>query len=197
MTKNQPHNHPPSQMIRVPTALIGAVRQLSTLHRQGHTVALMQGLEQLISQFDSSDIEIDIAPSSKSVLQLEERLEKLESQIVNKGEAVGVETKLEAIAKHLEKLEGAISKISAANASGNYNNTRPRRQAYSYQQPQVELQPRTNVSLAQRLALTSQSLISEREKLTPKEFISYTRSRDPMSTGWEFSQKDGLYHPVK
>lgn len=192
MTKNQPHNHPPSQMIRVPTALIGAVRQLSKLHRQGHTIALMQGLEQLISQLDSSDIEIDIAPSSKSVLQLEERLEKLESQIVNKGEAVGVgvETKLEAIAKHLEKLERAMT-------SGNYNNTRPRKQAYSYQQPLVELQPRTNVSLAQRLALTSQSLISEREKLSPKEFISYTRSRDPMSTGWEFSQTDGLYHPVK
>jgi hypothetical protein len=177
-------------MIRVPTALIGAVRQLSKLHRQGHTTALQQGLEELISQFARSDIEIDIdmVNSSKSVLQLEERLERLEYHLAGKSE--GVETKLEAIAQHLEKLERAM-------ASGRYSDTKPRRQVYSHQQPQVELQPRTNTSLAQRLGVTSQSLITEREKLTPKEFISYTRHRDPMNTGWEFSQKDGLYHPVK
>jgi hypothetical protein len=30
-----------SEMIRVPTALIPVVRQLSQLHRQGHTIALL------------------------------------------------------------------------------------------------------------------------------------------------------------
>ncbi|MBE9053415.1 hypothetical protein IQ243_24000 [Nostocales cyanobacterium LEGE 11386] len=182
------HKTPPSQMIRVPTALIGAVRQLSKLNREGHTIALLQGLKELISQFDS-DIDINVAPSSKSVSQLEQRLEKLESHLADKSS--GVETKLEAIAQHLEKMERAM-------ASGRYSNsTRARRQVYSHQQPQVELQPRTNTSLAQRLGVTSQSLITEREKLSAKEFISYTRHRDPMNTGWEFSQKDGLYHPIK
>jgi xylose isomerase len=90
---------PPSEMIRVPTALIPVVRQLSKLHRQGHTIALVQALEELIANFDSK-IDIDITPSGKSLLQLENKLEKLESQIVNQGE--GVETKLEAIAKHLD-----------------------------------------------------------------------------------------------
>ncbi len=56
---------PPSEMIRVPTALIGAVRQLSKLHREGHTIALLQGLEELLSKFDSN-IDIDVAPSSKN-----------------------------------------------------------------------------------------------------------------------------------
>ncbi len=65
---------PPSEMIRVPTALIPVVRELSRLHRQGHTIALLQGLEELLSGFDSN-IDIDVAPSSKSVLQLEEKLE--------------------------------------------------------------------------------------------------------------------------
>ncbi|MBD2364674.1 hypothetical protein H6G36_26475 [Anabaena minutissima FACHB-250] len=167
---------PPSEMIRVPTALIPAVKRLSKLHRQGHTIALLQALEELIAQFDSS---IDINNSGK----LEEKLEKLESNL---------ETKLDTITKKLEQMERAIS-------SGRYNsnNNRPRRQVYSHQQPQVELQPRTNESLAQRLGVTPQSLIAEREKLTPKEFLSYTLHRDPMSTGWEFSQKDSLYHPVK
>lgn len=164
---------PPSEMIRVPTALIPVVRELSRLHRQGHTIALQQGLEELISKFDSN-VDIDVAKDSKLVLQLEEKLE----------------TKLEAISKQLEKLERAI-------ASGRYSNTRPRRQAHPYQQPQVELKPRTNESLAPRLGVTPQSLIVETEKLTTKEFISWSRHRDPMSVGWEWDARTELYHPVK
>lgn len=164
---------PPSEMIRVPTALIPVVRELSKLHREGHTIALLQGLEELMSKFDSN-IDIDVAKDSKSVLQLEEKLE----------------TKLEAISKQLEKLERAI-------ASGRYSNTRPRRQAHPYQQPQVELKPRTNESLAPRLGVTPQSLIVETEKLSPKEFISWSRHRDPMSVGWEWDARTELYHPVK
>ncbi|MCF4967157.1 hypothetical protein [Nostoc sp. CMAA1605] len=164
---------PPSEMIRVPTALIPAVKKLSKLHRQGHTIALLQELEELITQFDSK-IDSDIAPSSLAVKQLEEKLE----------------TKLDAITKKLEQMERAM-------VSGRYNSTRPRRQVYSHQQPQVELLPRTNENLAQRLGVTPQSLIAEREKLTPKEFISWSRNRDPMSTAWEYHPNDGLYHPVK
>ncbi|MCC5638751.1 hypothetical protein LC593_23540 [Nostoc sp. CHAB 5844] len=164
---------PPSEMIRVPTALISVVRQLSKLHRQGHTIALVQALEELIAQFDSN-IDIDVASSNKSVLQLEEKLE----------------TKLETITKKLEQMERAITSLR-------YSNTRPRKQPHPYQQPQVELQPRTNESLAPRLGVTPQSLITEREKLTPKEFISWSRNRDPMSTAWEWNAKTELYHPLK
>ncbi|WP_375515588.1 hypothetical protein [uncultured Nostoc sp.] len=168
------HKTPPSEMIRVPSALIPVVRQLSQLHREGHTIALLQGLEELISQFDSN-IDIDVAPSSKSVLQLEEKLE----------------TKLDVITKKLELLERAIS-------SNRYNSqARPRKQAYPHQQPQVELLALPPENLAPRLGLTPSSLTSEKEKLTPKEFISWTRNRDPRGLGWEFHKKDGLYHPVK
>ncbi|MEH2245300.1 MAG: hypothetical protein V7K85_21970 [Nostoc sp.] len=85
------HKTPPSEMIRVPSALIPAVRQLSQVHREGHRIALLQGLEELISKFDSN-IDIDVAPSSKSVLQLEEKLE----------------TKLDVITKKLELLERSL-----------------------------------------------------------------------------------------
>ncbi|MEH2321900.1 hypothetical protein [Nostoc sp.] len=180
MTANKKSNNPPSEMIRVPTALIPVVRQLSQLHREGHTIALLQDLEELISKFDSN-IDIDVAKDSKSVLQLETRLE----------------TKLEAISGQLEKLSRTISTISSANASGRLGNTRPRRQAHPYQQTQVELQPRTNESLAPRLGVTPQSLITERENKSDKEFISWSRNRDPMSTAWEWNSKTKLYHPVK
>lgn len=164
---------PPSEMIRVPSALIPVVRQLSKLHREGHTIPLLQGLEELISKFDSK---IDINNSGR----LEKKLENLESHL---------DTKLERITKKLELIERAI-------ASGRHNN-KPRRQAYSYQQPQIELQPRNNESLAQRLAVSHQSLITEKENKSVKEFISWSRNRDPMSVGWEWNVKDGLYHPVK
>lgn len=159
-------------MIRVPSALIPVVRQLSQLHREGHTIALLQGLEELISKFDSK-IDID-TPSSKSVLQLEKKLE----------------SKLEAISEQLEKLSRAM-------ASGRYNNTRPRRQAHPYRQTQVELQALPDENLAPRLGLTPSSLAIEKENKSNKEFISWTRNRDPRGIGWEWNAKDGLYHPVK
>ncbi|MBD2472398.1 hypothetical protein [Nostoc sp. FACHB-145] len=172
---------PKSEMIRVPTALIPAVKELSRLHRQGHTIALLQALEELVNQFDSN-LDIDIAPSSKSIKQLEKKLE----------------TKLEAISGQLEKLLGAISTISSANASSTHNKNRPRRQAHPYyQQPQVQHQPRNDESLAPRLGVSPQSLIVEREKLSAKEFISWSRNRDPMSVGWEWDARSELYHPVQ
>ncbi|AFZ27268.1 hypothetical protein Cylst_5234 [Cylindrospermum stagnale PCC 7417] len=162
---------PPSEMIRVPTALIPAVRQLSKLHREGHTIALLQDLQELIAQFDSSDI----APGGES-----QQTEKLQQ----------IETKLETITKHLEKMELAI-------VSGKHNNTRPRKQPFSYHHTQLELQPFKNENLAQRLAVSPQSLITERENQSEKEFTRWTRSRDPMSVGWEFHAEDELYHPVR
>jgi hypothetical protein len=98
-----------SEMIRVPTALIAAVRQLSKLHREGHTIVLLQGLEELISKFDSN---IDINNSGR----LDQKLENLESHL---------ETKLETITKKLELIDKAIT-------DGTYSNTRPRRQAHPY-----------------------------------------------------------------
>jgi hypothetical protein len=83
---------PPSEMIRVPVPLIGVVRRLSKLHRQGHTIALLQALEELMSNFDINN-DIDVTAGEKSVKQLEEKLLKLESHLAVLGSSV--ETKLE------------------------------------------------------------------------------------------------------
>ena len=171
-------------MVRVPTALIPVVRQLSQLHRQGHTISVLQALTELISEFDSG-IEVNVDHTSLSVLRLEEQITELQSYLAAQG--LSVETKLQAMAQQLDKLERVI-------ASGRIN-PKGRKQVYAHQAP-VELQPRTNVSLAQRLGLSSQTLINERERKSTQEFISYTRHRDPMSMGWQFSPEDGLYHPV-
>ncbi|QLE59817.1 hypothetical protein [Nostoc sp. TCL26-01] len=101
-----------------------------------------------------------------------------------------MEQKLEVVARRLELLEIAI-------ASGKYNsNSKPRRQSYPYQQSSVELQAIPIENLAPRLGLTPSYLADQKDKLSTKEFISWSRNRDPRSIGWEFSIEDGLYHPI-
>jgi hypothetical protein len=52
---------PPSRMIRVPTPLVDAVRELSRLHRQGRTKAVLEGIQKLITAIDSDTLSISIA----------------------------------------------------------------------------------------------------------------------------------------
>jgi hypothetical protein len=176
---------PPSEMIRVPTALIPAVRELSRLRRQGHTIVLLQALQDLIKVFDSN-FDSNLAPGNKSIKQLEERLEKLEAGLAKKDEILNA--KLEAIASRLEQ----VSRQGVTGNKGSYNKSRS---YYPHHQPTVELEAFPAENLAKRLGLTTAALESEREKLTTAEFISYTRNRDPRSFGWEY-RADGLYHPV-
>ncbi|BAZ83643.1 hypothetical protein NIES73_49320 (plasmid) [Sphaerospermopsis kisseleviana NIES-73] len=183
---------PPSQMIRVPTVLIPVVRNLSKIHRDGHTTALLQGLQELISQFDiNTKLE-----ATTELQEVEEKLGQLETHLCQQDEQLAV--KLETIAKHLEKIERAIASLAAGNASGRYSNSRPRRSAYPYQYQQpVEINSFPNENLAQRLGVTAQSLINERENKTEQEFISWSRNRDPSGLGWKFQAEDGLYYPVR
>ncbi|WP_292746658.1 hypothetical protein [Nostoc sp. NMS4] len=80
------------------------------------------------NQYVDINNDIDVTAGSKSVKQLEKKLEKLESHLADIGSSV--ETKLEAITKKLELIERAI-------ASGRLSNNKPRRQVHPYQQTQV------------------------------------------------------------
>ncbi|WP_071192208.1 hypothetical protein [Trichormus sp. NMC-1] len=177
---------PPSEMIRVPTVLIPIVRHLAKIHRNGHTTELLQDLQELITRFDSS-VELE---ATTELQQVDEKLGELETHLCQQDQLVS--TKLEVLGKQLEKIEKAI-------ASGKYGggNSRPRRSGYpyQYQQQPVEIKEFAPENLAQRLGVTPQSLITERETKTEQEFISWSRNRDPSSLGWKF--QDGLYYPVR
>lgn len=172
-------------MIRVPTVLIPVVRQLAKIHREGHTTALLQALQELIAQFDSS---AELGATTE-LQQVEEKLESLETHLSQQDELLA--SKLEIVAKHLEKIERSL-------ASGKYSNNRPRRSGYPYQYQQaVEISAFPNDNLAQRLGVTPHSLTTERETKSEQEFISWSRNRDPSGLGWKFQPKDGLYYPVR
>jgi len=185
---------PPSEMIRVPTPLIPVVRHLAKIHRDGHTTALLQGLQELITQFDST-VKLEV---TDELQQVEEKLGELETHLCQQDQQV--DSKLEALNKQLEKIEKAIASLATGIASGKYGggNSRPRRSGYPYQyQQSVEITSFAPENLAQRLGVTQKSLTTERETKSEQEFISWSRNRDPMSLGWKFQVSDGLYYPVK
>ena len=133
--------------------------------------------------------------------QLETQLNYLESRIdkrvengvddSSKQRLEALEQKLEAMALRLAQTEGALALL------GQRQQTSPRRQAFNYHPPQVKLQPYTGENLAKRLGIDVATLERSRDSLSPKDFDSWCRSKDPSSMAWRLDTSDGLYHPVK
>ncbi|MDY6902853.1 MAG: hypothetical protein SWZ49_33000 [Cyanobacteriota bacterium] len=170
---------PKSQMLRVPTVLIPIVRELSRLHREGHTTALLQRLRDVVTELDSKT-DIDHYPTNTN--HLSEKLDQLETQLKSDNQT---------LLQKLEKIETAIRTTRSDRKVHRRSNS------YSpFHQPVLELGPFPHENLARRLGLTPASLLADRKELGTKEFISYTRNRDPRSFGWEWNEKDKLYHPV-
>ena len=77
-------NPPASQMIRVPTPLVDAVRELSRLHRLGYTHAVLNGLQQVVSSIDNKADGVgatDHKSDTELISELIARVEALESAI--------------------------------------------------------------------------------------------------------------------
>jgi hypothetical protein len=101
-------------MIRVPTPLVDAVRELARLHRQGRTKAVLEGVQQLIEAIDS-EIDINTDSISESISRLMERLDRLEAQQsdssidINLDRFTFVVTNLD---QRLEKVEDDVKSIA-------------------------------------------------------------------------------------
>jgi hypothetical protein len=104
----------PSKMIRVPTPLIDAVRELSRLHRQGRTLAVLEGVERLVAAIDS-ETDIDIDSVAQTISRLTSRLERLESEREHEEAAVDIAEitlSISELTERLEKVEGDIEAIA-------------------------------------------------------------------------------------
>lgn len=78
-------HQPPSQMIRVPTPMIDAVKELSRLYREGYTHAVISGLQQLIANIDinvdSGDISLDSKSDTELIIELIARVSQVEKTV--------------------------------------------------------------------------------------------------------------------
>jgi hypothetical protein len=200
MSEITDENKPTSQMIRVPTPLISAVRELSRLHRQGHTNELLQGLDELILALDWNSTQRNTGQSLSTIC---ERLDNLESQLLgdassnNKSDnkrIADLEEKIEGITPMIAKFAEAIIHIQ------NNLNNQPKRSNFprnnSYQGQAVKLQPLTEDSLSSRLGVSVETIRKEKSNLPPPLFIAWSKRKDTSGIGWEFNQQTGLYHPI-
>lgn len=192
----------PSEMIRVPTPLIPAVRELSRLHRQGRTSELLHSLDELILALDSNSRSAN--STSQTLLAICERLDKLESQF--SGESNSKETgAIHNLADLSEKIEGITARMTQFTEAiikiQNHLNNQPRRGNKSYNNSSFKghtprIQPLTEEGLASRLGVSQETVRKERNNLQPPLFVAWCKRKDASGIGWEFNQDTGLYHPV-
>lgn len=116
-------DQPASKMIRVSTPLIDAVQKLCQLHRQGHTQAILEGLDQLISTVDSrANIKTQTANSDviAELLQRVEKLEESDSDVIAglRERLEKVETDINSIALTIADLNVRLSDLEGVGDIG-------------------------------------------------------------------------------
>ncbi|MBD0263590.1 MAG: hypothetical protein ICV85_12140 [Tolypothrix sp. T3-bin4] len=192
----------PSAMVRVPTPLIPAVRELSRLHRQGRTSEVLQCLDELILALDSSS-ESTYNATNQAIGAIYERLDSLESQLLGEEPRNGT-PETERLADLEQKIEGITTRMAQfAEAiillQNNLNNQPRRNKSYNnsyYQGQTVKIQPLTEDNLAKRLGVNVETVRKERSSQPPPLFVGWSKRKDTSGIGWEFNEKTGLYHPV-
>jgi septal ring factor EnvC (AmiA/AmiB activator) len=201
MSETEDENKP-SQMIRVPTPLIPAVRELSRLHRQGRTSEVLHSLDELILALDSSSDSTSNA-TSQTLSAIYERLDNLESQLL--GEEPRNETpETKRLASLEQKIEGMTTRMAQfADAiiqiQNNLNNQPKRNKSHNnsyYQGQTTRIQPLTEDNLAKRLGVNVETVRFERSSQPPPLFVGWSKRKDTSGIGWEFNAHTGLYHPV-
>lgn len=192
----------PSQMIRVPTLLIPAVRELSRLHRQGRTSEVLHSLDELILALDNSSDSTSNA-TSQTLSTICERLDNLESQLLGEEPRNGTDS-TQRLASLEQKIEGMTSRMAQfADAiiqiQNNLNNQPRRNKSYNnsyYQGQTVKIQPLTEENLAKRLGVNVETVRKERSSQPPPLFVGWSKRKDTSGIGWEFNFHTGLYHPI-
>lgn len=196
-----PDSDKPSEMVRVPTRLIPAVRELSRLHRQGRTDEVLALLNELITTLDNGT-----RPNygtNQTILEMEERLNNLESRFNAGGSNSdtssnqrlnNMEQKIDNINSRLAQFAEAIMQLQ-----NNINNQPRRNKSYNnnpYQGQAVKIQPISEESLASRLGVSVETIRRERDSQPAPLFVAWCKRKDTSGIGWEFNEKTGLYHPI-
>jgi hypothetical protein len=104
-------DEPVSQMIRIPTPLVDAIRKLARLHRAGRTKAVLEGIERLVVAIDS-ETDIDIASVSETISRLSERLDRLEAPQLDSSADIDIASVTHSISERLEKVENDINSLA-------------------------------------------------------------------------------------
>lgn len=183
---------PPSQMTRVPTPLIPAVRELSRLHRQGRTPQILKGLQSLISAIDSNtsfnpDLSYAINLDSTAIAELTGRIEKLEMVIAD------INTDNTAIAKVTERLSSLETELRKLVEPATLVELLPQTEGAKRSRKPTPPEPLIQSRLAERLGVDTSTLTRRRER---DDFRQWVQNLDPDGIGWEYNCEEQQFYPV-
>lgn len=211
---------PPSQMIRVPTPLVDAVRELSRLHREGYTHAVISGLQQLIATVEARAwvAHVDGKSDTELIAELIARMEQVENHLAPIHERVtALELALASAAKEpneVESHEPILEDHALHSAHDRQAPIEPDSQRSSALEPiedtetntspapekKKDLLPHTQTQLAIRWGMINRqtgkpdsSQISKKKTLP--DFPFWSRSKDPEKIGWKYQVKKELFYP--
>jgi len=192
-------------MIRVPTPLIEAVRELSRLHRQGRTKAVLEGVEKLVIVIDS-ETDIDIDSVRASIAKLTERLERLESEQSDSRQDIDIGNITLLISDRLEKVETDIEllaltitdlnvRLSDVGEPGDIANdsgviAKP-------ESSPLPVAPLNQSTLAKRLGCSDKAIEKHRKQGSKENFAAWSRERDPNGITWTWEGQGGRGQPLQ
>jgi hypothetical protein len=207
---------------KLPKSLVAALRSEAKKRNISATELVVLGLHQVLEQTEVADNGIENvlhhvinrlsaleANQVHNTNSVENRLQQIETMLGDLSQSIeqgiestspqqqaqqpnNLEQKLETVTKSLAQINHTLGQLR-------HQGNTSRRQfssSHPFQGRQVELNFCTGESLARRLGVDELSLSRERENLTPSEFESWSRHRDPGTRGWRFGD-DGLYYPIK
>jgi predicted nucleic acid-binding Zn-ribbon protein len=184
---------------KLPKSLIKELRAKARELNTTATDLVTQGLHHVLGSSDSTDNNVETR-----LHQLEEELQHSAPRIEKCAESStetqqqqrfsDLEQQIKVLANRLALIESALVQLQR-----NPSTQRGRKSSgYPYyQQASIELQPMPEENLAKRLAVDVANLSNQRQTLSPKEFLSWSRSRDPGSVGWRYQEQEAIYFPVK
>lgn len=180
---------------KLPKSLCDALRAAAEQRNTTATDLVIQGLHHILGDVPGVEASVEVRLD-----QLEEEFWLLKQNVNLKStnpdlesRLTALENKLSAMSTRLAQFEGAITQLQYS-----VNSSKSRKSGYPYQfssQP-PQLQPLDENKLALRLNTTVATLTEKRTTLSSKEFESWTRDKDSIKRGWQFNEKDGLYHEV-
>ncbi|MBD1832609.1 hypothetical protein H6F61_07840 [Cyanobacteria bacterium FACHB-472] len=193
---------PPSQMTRVPTPLIPAVRELSRLHRQGRTDQILSGLQSLISAIDSStEVSVDINSGSTGIAELNQRIKKLEAGL---SDIKFDSNEISKLTQRIEKLEAAVKSLPRTDGKKLHSQP-PRKAAQKSSSPHLNKissskkrqstpkEPLIQGRLAERLGIDTSTITRRRKR---DDFKQWVQNLDPDGWAWEYDWEEKRFYPV-
>lgn len=209
-----------SQMIRVPSPLVDAVRELARLHRAGRTKAVLQGVQRLIAAIDS-DTAIDIDSFAETISNLTGRLERLESEQTDSKQDIDVASITQPLSERLKKVEADIESLALTLADLNVRlsdlegvgdvSTDTETTADVGQQGDIAddsgliaksessllpVSPLNQSTLAKRLGCSDKTIEKHRKQGSKEQFAAWSRDRDPAGIAWTWKGQGGRGQPL-